>query len=110
MHTNTTYAIYWLPTSKPVLQKSPHITGHPRVGRKLSGSRGSWTSSPTGFHYQWLRCNAHGGSCSSIHHATQATYKVTKADLGHRLRLRVTASNTAGSKVATSATSDLVGS
>jgi hypothetical protein len=110
MHTNTTYAIYWLPASRPVLQKSPHIRGHAQVGRKLSGSRGSWTFSPTVYRYQWLRCNAHGGSCSSIRHATQATYKVTKADLGHRLRLRVTASNTAGSRVATSATSDRVGS
>jgi hypothetical protein len=110
MHTNTIYAIYWLPTARPVLQKSPHITGHARVGRKLSGSRGSWTFSPTGFHYQWLRCNAHGGSCSTIRHATQAAYTVTRADVGHRLRLRVTATNSAGSKVAVSATSKRVAS
>jgi hypothetical protein len=110
MHTNTTYAIYWLPTASPVVKASPRITGRARVGRVLSGSRGSWSFSPTGFRYQWLRCNAHGGSCSSIRHATQATYRLTGADVGHRLRLRVTATNTAGSKTAVSATSARVGS
>jgi hypothetical protein len=109
MHTNTTYAIYWLPTASPVVKASPRITGRARVGRVLSGSRGSWSFSPTGFRYQWLRCNAHGGSCSSIRHATQATYRLTRADVGHRLRLRVTATNTAGSKTAVSATSARVG-
>jgi hypothetical protein len=110
MHTNTTYAIYWLPTARPEATTLPHIKGRARVGSKLSGSRGSWTFSPTGFRYQWLRCNAHGGSCSSIRHATHPAYKLTRADAGHRLRLRVTATNSAGSKAASSATSGRVGS
>jgi hypothetical protein len=110
MHTNTTYAIYWLPTARPEVTTLPHIKGRARVGSKLSGSRGAWSFSPTGFRYQWLRCNAHGGSCSSIHHATHPTYKLTRADVGHRLRLRVTATNSAGSKAASSATSARVGS
>ncbi len=110
MHTNTTYAIYWLPTARPAVKSSPRITGHARVGTKLSGSRGSWSFSPTGFHYQWLRCNAHGGSCSTIAGATHPSYKVTTRDVGHRLRLRVTASNSVGSKAATSAKTSRVGS
>ena len=80
----------------------PHISGRARVGKKLSGSHGAWTYSPASFSVQWLRCNAHGRRCSSIHHATHSTYKLTKHDAGHRLRLRVTATNAAGSTVALS--------
>jgi hypothetical protein len=87
----------------PGLQKSPRISGRARVGKKLSGSRGSWTYSPTGYRYQWLRCNKHGRSCARIQHATHPTYKLTRRDRGHRLRLRVTATNVAGSAAALSA-------
>jgi hypothetical protein len=86
----------------PAVTKAPHISGRARVGKKLSGSHGSWTYSPT-YRYQWLRCNAHGGSCSTIRHATHSTYRLTKHDARHRLRLRVTATNAAGSTVAVSA-------
>jgi hypothetical protein len=85
----------------PAVTKAPHISGKAKVGKKLSGNAGSWTFSPA-FTYQWLRCNAHGGSCSSIHAATHSTYKLTKRDARHRLRLSVTASNAAGSKTAVS--------
>jgi hypothetical protein len=103
MHTTTTYAIYWLPTvgRVPAVTKAPRISGRARVGKKLSGSHGSWTSSPT-YRYQWLRCNARGKSCSTIRAATHATYKLTSRDAGHRLRLRITAVNAAGSKTAIS--------
>jgi hypothetical protein len=85
----------------PTATKAPRISGSARVGKKLSGSHGSWTYSPT-YRYQWLRCNARGGSCTSIHAATRSTYKLTKHDAGHRLRFRVTATNVAGSKTASS--------
>jgi len=88
----------------PAATKAPHISGRARVGKKLSGSHGAWTYSPA-FAYQWLRCNAHGASCKSISHATHAKYKLTKRDAKHRLRLRVTATNAAGSVKATSAAS-----
>jgi hypothetical protein len=88
----------------PAATKAPHISGRARVGRKLSGSHGSWTY-PATYRYQWLRCNAHGASCRSIPHATSAKYKLTKRDAKHRLRLRVTATNAAGSVKATSAAS-----
>ena len=88
----------------PAATKAPHISGRARVGKKLSGSHGAWTYSPA-FAYQWLRCNAHGASCRSISHATHAKYKLTKGDAKHRLRLRVTATNAAGSVNATSAAS-----
>ena len=85
----------------PAASKAPHISGRAKVGKELSGSRGSWTFSAT-YRYQWLRCSASGGSCSSIPAATHPTYKLTKRDTGHRLRLRITAANVAGSKTAVS--------
>ena len=89
----------------PVAGKAPHISGRARVGKRLSGSHGSWTFAPTHYGYKWMRCNARGGSCSNIHHATHRTYKLTSRDAGHRLRLMITATNAAGSRVATSAAS-----
>jgi hypothetical protein len=89
----------------PVARKAPHISGNARVGKKLSGSHGSWTFTPTHYSYKWMRCNPGGRSCSSIHHATHPTYKLTGRDARHRLRLSVTATNAAGSRVATSAAS-----
>jgi len=91
----------------PSATKPPHISGRARVGKKLSGNHGSWTFSPK-YRYQWLRCNGRGGGCSSIHRATRSTYKPTKHDAGHRVRLRVTATNAAGSAVAVSAASSRV--
>lgn len=87
----------------PAVTKAPHVSGRARVGKKLSGSIGSWKNSPTGYRLQWLRCNAHGGSCSTIRHATHSTYKLTRRDAKHRLRFKVTATNAAGSGVAVTA-------
>ena len=88
----------------PAATKAPHISGRARVGKKLLGSHGTWTYFPA-FAYQWLRCSAHGASCKSISHATHATYRLTKRDAKHRLRLRVTATNAAGKVKAISAAS-----
>jgi hypothetical protein len=88
----------------PAATKAPRISGRARVGKKLSGSHGSWTYSPT-YRYQWLRCNAHGARCKNIRHATHARYKLTRRDAEYRLRLRVTATNAAGSVRVTTAAS-----
>jgi hypothetical protein len=86
----------------PGVTKAPRISGRTRVGRRLSAGRGSWTNSPTTYGYQWLRCNARGGSCVAIRRAANSTYRLVGRDVGHRLRLRVTALNAAGSSTATS--------
>jgi hypothetical protein len=93
----------------PNATKAPHISGRARVGKKLTSTTGSWTNSPTGYRYQWLRCNVHGGDCSTIGHATHSTYRLTKRDARHRLRMRVTAVNAAGSQAATSRATARVG-
>ena len=76
---------------------TPAITGTPTVGQTLTGSDGTWTNSPTSFAYQWLRCNSAGNSCVSVANGTQKTYTLVGADVGHTMRVRVTATNADGS-------------
>jgi hypothetical protein len=70
----------------------PSITGTPAVGQTLSCLPGSWTNSPTGYHYAWHRDG------EPITGATTSGYTVTAADAGHDLTCEVTASNLAGSR------------
>jgi len=87
----------------PAARKAPHISGRARVGRRLLTGLGSWSGPPTAYRYQWLRCNGRGKSCVHISHATHSTYRVAKHDGRHRLRVRVTAVDIAGTGTAISA-------
>ncbi|HSB85603.1 MAG TPA: hypothetical protein VLD86_04810, partial [Ilumatobacteraceae bacterium] len=93
----------------PTNTSEPRITGTAVVGSALTVTKGSWTESPTSFDYQWTRCPASGGAsdasnCAAIGGATTQRYVPANADVGKRLRVRVTASNQDGSKtVATNA-------
>ena len=74
----------------------PTITGIAQQGQTLTEVHGSWTNSPTGYTYQWQRCNASGESCASISGATAQTYAPVAEDVGHKLRVAETASNFQG--------------
>jgi hypothetical protein len=88
----------------------PTIAGTPEESETLVAWPGSWESlEPLAFSYQWGRCDAGGGSCSSIFGATDSTYVVSVADAGLTLRVRVIAENSAGSRMATSAAAGPVG-
>ena len=81
----------------------PRITGTPQVGQTLTAQNGQWRGTdPMTFTYQWLRCDANGANCVNIAGATAKTYVVVAADVGRRLRVRVTARNVAGTGTATS--------
>jgi len=94
----------------PTNTAEPRISGTATVGSTLTASQGSWNGSPTSFAYQWVRCPSGGGlpsgaDCAAIGGATTTKYVVAAADVDHRLRVRVTASNADGSKtVASNAT------
>jgi PKD domain len=78
-------------------------------GDTLDVSTGSWMGYPTStYTYQWQECDAAGGSCTAIGGATAATYTPVAAEVGHTLRVEVTASNGVGSGKATSQQSAVV--
>jgi PKD repeat protein len=87
----------------PESMVEPAIDGVTRVGNTLSASNGTWKGSdPLEFSYQWVRCDVDGNDCLSILGATEATYMLVPADFGSSIRVTVTATNTAGSALATS--------
>ena len=86
----------------PVNQLEPQISGTPTEGRQLTASNGTWVGvQPMTFTFQWVRCGTDGGDplgskCAAISGATKSTYTPVAADVGSRLRVRVTAKNSAG--------------
>jgi YVTN family beta-propeller protein len=87
----------------------PTITGTPQQAQKLTEHNGSWTNAPTGYEYQWLRCNALGANCVPIPGATGQTYVPVEADVEHTLAVQEIASNAGGSSSpATSTTTTVV--
>jgi hypothetical protein len=92
----------------PKATGEPSISGRPVEGNVLTASNGSFSGTgPFNFTYRWLRCAASGSGgngegCTAISAATFRRYTVRHADVGHRLRVRVTAANSEGSASATS--------
>ena len=64
MHTNTTYAIYWLPTARNA--SPPVVTGTAAVDGTLTTTAGSWAGGATAYSYQWQRCSSTGKNCVDI--------------------------------------------
>ncbi|HEV3323111.1 MAG TPA: right-handed parallel beta-helix repeat-containing protein [Solirubrobacteraceae bacterium] len=91
------------PPPAPVNTKLPAITGTTTEGDTLTASTGAWENGPTSYKYQWRDCNTKGESCATIAGATAQTHKLTNSDVGHTLRMIVTATNEGGSTLATSA-------
>jgi hypothetical protein len=93
----------------PTVTALPTIAGTPMSGQTFTATPGGWSGSPPiTFAYQWQRCDAQGSSCSNIIGATGATYVLGSADVQRRLRVTVTARNSAGSRGATSGPTALV--
>jgi hypothetical protein len=81
----------------------PSIVGAAEVGRSLTALPGRWMASGgIDFLYRWLRCRADGSQCDAIPGANGRTYAVRLADVGSRLRVRVTAIADGGSSIAES--------
>ena len=79
----------------------PSVSGTAKAGQTLTVSNGTWSGSPTDYSYQWQRCSS-STSCTSISGATDKTYAVRNADVGHTLRAVVTATNADGLSTANS--------
>jgi hypothetical protein len=96
-------------SGKPASSTAPAITGTANVGSTLTASTGGWTGDqPISYAYQWQRCDAQGNSCTNLSAQKASTYKAAKDDLGHALRVQVTAKNSRGNSKAISAPTDAV--
>lgn len=94
-------------TSAPVIL-TPELT----VGSALSTEPGEWTA-PNGtgnltYSYDWEDCDNQGNNCQAIPGARNANYTPAPSDVGHTLRVIVTATDNDGSSSATSSASSLV--
>jgi hypothetical protein len=76
---------------------APHITGKAQDGRLLSAQAGTWSGTGSlSYAYQWRRCDKTGSGCTAIAKATHSSYKLTPADVGHKISVVVTATNATG--------------
>ncbi|MCX4538928.1 family 78 glycoside hydrolase catalytic domain (plasmid) [Streptomyces sp. NBC_00841] len=65
---------------------APQIAGTPKYGSVLTATTGSWNTKGLSFAYQWRRDGHPIGA------ANASTYRLVRADMGHRLSVTVTAS------------------
>jgi len=88
----------------PVDVTLPSISGTAVEGSLLVAESGSWSGgTPVVFAYQWLLCDASGGACTEIAGATTQSHGATASEVGRTVRVRVTATNSAGAAEAASA-------
>ncbi len=96
------------PQAAPNNVSEPKVSGAAIQGRTLSTSNGSWSgTAPITYQYRWLRCSTSGGgvngvNCATIPAETRKSYVLSGADVGHRIRSRVVASNADGTSSANS--------
>jgi hypothetical protein len=98
------------PPTEPVVQvtPAPTVTAMPAVagvtsqGQTLHATTGTWTGNPTGYAYQWRDCKASGGRCANVAGAAASSYKLAAGDVGQKMSVTVTATNSGGSSSANS--------
>jgi len=91
-----------VPNVVPENTEPPAVVGTPMDGELVTAKDGEWTGEdPTAFSYQWQSCDAAGANCANVNGATAKVYRVATADVGHRLRVVVTAKNSSGTTSAT---------
>ncbi len=94
----------------PANEVQPSITGSLLSGQLLSAHSGTWSGSePITYSYQWQLCSALGKGCANIGEATDSTFKLLGLDVGLTLDVLVTAKNVAGSTMAASPATGLIG-
>ncbi len=80
---------------RPKRATSPTISGKPEDGQLLTAENGTWRGTePITYTYQWDLCTER--TCTAIPGATETTYRADTAEIGHFLRVLITAHNVAG--------------
>jgi hypothetical protein len=81
----------------PIITEPPALSagaGNPRVGERFFASPGKWENATGTFTYQWSRCLE--DVCQQLPTATGTEYTATSADVGHQLKVAVTATGVGG--------------
>jgi len=92
----------------PVLVSQPLVQGSLQNGSTATAHPGTWSGrQPITFTYSWLRCNRDGGDCVGVG-SSRRTYRLTTADVGHRMRFNLTARNAIASVTVMSGESGIV--
>ena len=92
----------------PQILTGPSIAGVSQEGQTLTATA-TYTGTPTPTaSWTWLRCPEKGGSCTVILEATLSSYTLTAADVGFRIRVRLTVRNSVGENEARSEPTDVV--
>jgi hypothetical protein len=84
---------------------APVISGNAIVGAALHATTGSWSDPSATPTYQWVQCAAGPKSCAAIAGATSLDYLVASTDLGYRLGVVLTVTDSLGQTA--TASSDL---
>jgi N,N-dimethylformamidase beta subunit-like, C-terminal len=88
---------------------APAITGIALRGRILQATPGSWSASTApAYSYAWQRCSRRDDSCAAIPGATGTSLPLSRADVGHRIQVLVTATTPGGSASQASSPSPVV--
>jgi hypothetical protein len=83
--------------SLPRPLERPSIAGTAKVGRRLVARTGRWTGENLGFTITWQRC---GRRCADV--GGGRVHRVREHDRGIRLRVRIAATNSVGTRIAVS--------
>ncbi|WP_146080698.1 hypothetical protein [Pseudoclavibacter sp. RFBB5] len=81
-----TSAVKGIPLQSLTVASAPMIARSGAVGQTLTAKTGAWSPAPVTLNYQWLRNGA------PISGATKSTYKLTAADKGKNITVKVTGS------------------
>lgn len=93
----------------PANTRAPSVSGDAKPGGILVAAGGDWTgTTPLALAYQWMACNAAGFNCANMAGQTGQVLLLSRTDLGSRMRVIVTATNTVGSLSAQSGLTPVV--
>jgi hypothetical protein len=79
----------------PVATSGPTVSGHSDQGQTLNAVS-TWNPAGASYSYQWQGSSDGGSTWGDINGATTSSYSLAASDLGHKVRVTVTAANAYG--------------
>jgi hypothetical protein len=93
----------------PANTTAPSVSGDAKPGGLLVANGGDWVgTTPLSLAYQWVACNAAGFNCTPLAGRTGQVMLLSRTDIGSRMRVIVTATNSVGSVSAPSSLTQVV--